>query len=194
MDKVQGNLSIRNIMNEIATNPEMVSNGNHNIMRNREPISSSDRYDIDMEDIIPFLGTDPSVLGLLKDYLNAKADYQAALIEHDKDNALTEIAEYHADSTWCALQVRIHELKADKAAMSRAALLEKLNEQKSGMEKERLVKHRKEQYEKSVDEITFKRRKKNNESSLNWVLLIFAIMTWKNTISWFHYNQLKTPA
>lgn len=168
-------LSLHKVMNEIAAHPDMVPAG---------PVSGvqaggADRH-FDMADIAPYLGTDPLILDLLKNYLNAKADYHAALLAHGKDSPLADIAGDHVDSAWCMLQARLFELKEDQAVAARAALLEKMEKRTfDSVQEHRARTVRREREEPPGKRTSQWRGIKGNDDRVDtlWLIILFLVLS-----------------
>lgn len=166
-------------MNDLAANPHMVSANDvvagKNDFEDRSFAAHGNEFDI--SEATPFLGTDDVILGLLKDYLNAKADYQGTLLSYGSDNPMTEIAADHADSAWCALQARLFELKADKAAAARAKMLEKINNNTCEARQESRSRRLKaEREELRATAYRRRRRIERRNDDGNWILFILFLM------------------
>ncbi len=132
----------------------------------------------DISEATPFLGTDEMILVLLKDYLNAKADYQSTLLAFGRDNPMTDVAGDHADSAWCSLQARLFELKADKAALARTALLEKLNNKTCEARHELRVRRERSDQQTARQTIERRRKRARSEDFDNWLafLILFVVL------------------
>ncbi len=126
--------SLHSVMNTIAAHPDDIRGGETGI---------SVRHDLSEAE--PYLGSDPVILDLFKRYLDDKANYHAALVEHGKSDPFTEIAADQMDSSWCALQTRLYELKRNEAAAARAALVRRLDQEQFEKEQARAARRRQEE-------------------------------------------------
>jgi hypothetical protein len=164
-------------MNDLAADPNMVrSNGRHQDMAEAEEASNTKSRHFDLAEVSPFLGTDDLILSLFKDYLNAKADYQSALLSHGSNSPLAEIAADHADSAWCALQVRIYELKQSRAATARAEMLERIRKDSFEAEEEKRLRKLREKHEEAYRKTAAKNRQRRNEPEGALLLLILFLL------------------
>ncbi len=140
-------LSLKSVINEIAAHPDQLTDLQDNHPSEGPEKGASSGRHFDLADITPYLGADPLILDLAKDYLNAKADYQAALVEHGQDSPIADIAGDHADSAWCTLQARLYELKQDQAAQARADLILKMEQNTFEAQEQRRAQKLKEERE-----------------------------------------------
>lgn len=169
-------LSLHKVMNEIAAHPDMVPVMQDNFVK---PEAAAHGHHFDMEEVTPFLGSDPVILDLVKDYLNAKADYHSALLAHGKDSPFADIAGDHLDSAWCVLQARIFELKQDRAIASRAAFLEKVEKKTFEAQQEHKFRKLKEEREAACLEAIRKRVEAEEDDRWDnlWLFIIFLLAT-----------------
>lgn len=73
-----------------------------------------------LSELDAFIGLDPLLSALNKDYLDARSAHQSACRDFGSDDGMTSMAAVMMDSAWCAVQTRYMELRADRAMMARA--------------------------------------------------------------------------
>lgn len=119
------NASIRDVMNALCRNPGQIED------RRKTPRpDAATRALPDGAEIERFMAIDPLTVTLYKRYVDARAQYLSALGDgRDSSAAMADIAADLADSAWCALESRIHELRENESAQRRARLLKTLEEQ-----------------------------------------------------------------
>jgi hypothetical protein len=179
--------SLHTIMNRIAAHPDMVAD--NAVEPESAPRDLPRDNGFDLSDITPFLGTDPVILDLAKIYLNAKADYHAALLTHGRDSPIVDIAGDHLDSSWCALQSRLYELKEDMAAAARAQTLAKIEKNAFEAREEERRKKEKESL-KLAAENTRERTGQNERDSRYDNLWLFIIYIMSARDPWRFFGDL----
>lgn len=118
-------LSIRDVLNSLSRHPDQV------VERRAIPrLAAGSVPAPDLAEIERFMAIDPLLIALYKRYVDARAQYLSALGGgKDSNMAMADIAADLADSAWCALESRIHELRENESAQRRARLLKTLEEQ-----------------------------------------------------------------
>lgn len=116
--------SIRDVMNALCRNSGQIED-----QRKAPRPDTATRALPDGAEIERFMAVDPLTVTLYKNYVDARAHYLATLGGGEKGSALADIAADLADSAWCALESRIHELRENESARKRAHLLETLEAQ-----------------------------------------------------------------
>ncbi len=116
--------SIRDVMNALCR-----SSGQIEDRRKTPRPDAATRALPDGAEIERFMAVDPLTVTLYKRYVDARTHYLATLGGEEKGSAMTDIAADLADSAWCALESRIHELRESESARKRAHLLETLEAQ-----------------------------------------------------------------
>lgn len=72
---------------------------------------------IALSELAAFCQLDPCLAALHKEFLNAKEARLRCVTQHGIDDPLTEMAIYVEDASWCSLQTRYMELRADRGLM-----------------------------------------------------------------------------
>lgn len=72
-----------------------------------------------LDEVRLWVGVDPLLAELHKRYLDAKVNYARALNRHGEDDPMTDMAADMADSTRCAVDTRILELRHDPASKAK---------------------------------------------------------------------------
>lgn len=116
--------SISDVMNALCRNSGQIED------RRKTPRpDAATRALPDGAEIERFMAVDPLTVTLYKRYVDARAQYLSALGGGEKGSAMADIAADLADSAWCALESRIHELRENESARQKARVLEALEAQ-----------------------------------------------------------------
>lgn len=105
---MSGDNSLREIMNAVSANLDRVLDC--------APAARPQA----LSELDAFIGLDPLLSALNKEYLDARAHHKSACRDFGDDDGMTSMAAVMEDSAWCAVQTRYMELRCDRAMMARA--------------------------------------------------------------------------
>lgn len=146
------------VMNEVSSYLDKAG------MEPSRPVRTLDEFEA-------FVFLDPLLAGLRKQFLDAKANRQRAVMEYGADDGMAELAAMLEDSAWCAMQTRYMELRADRGTMKAAQdlLEEALREQE---EKDRLQRKEKDMSRSTMLEMTAMMRKQAEDEHAGMLFVI----------------------
>ncbi len=105
--------SLQDVMNSIAGQTDTSA-----ITHDTAPLPHSPTKKLSELEALSSL--DPLLAGLYKDYLQSKAARIAIATQHGAESPMAEVAIDLEDSSWCAVQTRYLEVRADRELMKQA--------------------------------------------------------------------------